>query len=109
MVTVLCIPIKRRGVAWDGLDVLHRTKGEVLDEMIRRVLQPFTCIQHPSTNSGYYNVLCADGNFRRCIPHLSAGLPDCPDYSYLHHLKREVCFCCEGHLNELGDHHHSDK
>jgi hypothetical protein len=36
----------------------------VLKDIIRRVLQPLTFKQNPNAESGYYNVLCADGNFK---------------------------------------------
>jgi hypothetical protein len=59
----------------------------VLNEVLQRVFQPLTFKQHPSAESGYYNVLCADGNFRRNKPVLSARLADCREYSDLHHLE----------------------
>jgi hypothetical protein len=81
----------------------------VLNEVLRRVLQPLTFKQNPSAESGYYNVLCADGNFRRCKPVLAAWLAVCAEYSNLHHLERHVCFWCECPKNELGDYVPPDK
>jgi hypothetical protein len=81
----------------------------VLNEVLWWLLQPLTFKQNPSTGSGYYNILCADGNFRRCKPLLAAWLADWPEYSELHHLERHVCFWCERPKNELGDYVHPDK
>jgi len=64
---------------------------------------------NPSAESGYYNVLCADRNFRRCKPVLAAWLAYCPEYSDLHHRERHVCFWCECPKNELGDYVPPDK
>jgi hypothetical protein len=69
------------------LDEQQHTNQEVLNKVLRQVLQPRTFKQNPSAKSGYYNVLCADGNFRYCKPVLAAGLADCPEYSDLHHLE----------------------
>jgi len=109
MVTLPPIPIKNRIIPQMGLDEQQQTNREVLNEVLRRVLQPLTFKQHPSTESGYYNVLCADGNFRRCKLVLSACLADCPEYRELHHLERHVRFWCECPKNELGDYVHPDK
>jgi hypothetical protein len=81
----------------------------VLNEVLQRVLQALTFKQHPSAESGYYNVLCADGNFRRCKPVLSAWLADCPQYSDLHHRERHVSFWCECPTKKLGDYVPPDK
>jgi hypothetical protein len=51
--------------------------------------------------SRYCSVPCGDGNFRHCIPVLTIWLPDCPDYSGLHHLELHVCSWCECSNNEL--------
>jgi len=81
----------------------------VLNEVLRRVLQPLTFQQNPNAESGYDKVLCADGNFRRCKPVLAAWLADCPEYRDLHHLERHVCFWCECPKTELGDYVLSEK
>jgi len=81
----------------------------VLNEVLQRLLQPLSFKQNPSAVSRYYNVLSADGNFRRYKPALAAWLADCPEYSDLHHLERHVCFWCECPKNELGDYVHPDK
>jgi hypothetical protein len=109
MVAPLPIPIKNRNILQKQLDNQRQTHREVLNEVLRRLLQPLTFKQNPSTGSGYYNVLCADGNFRHCKPVFAAWLADCPEYSDLHHLERHVCFWCECPKYELGDHVHPEK
>jgi len=64
---------------------------------------------NPSAESGYYNVFCADGNFRCCKPVLAAWLADCSEYCDLHHPERHVCFWCECPKNELWDYVPPDK
>jgi hypothetical protein len=81
----------------------------VLNEVLRRLLQPLTFKQNPSAGSGYYNILCADGNYRHCRPVLAAWLADCPEYSDLHNLEWHVCFWCECPKNKFGDYVHPDK
>jgi len=81
MVALLPIPIKNRNIPRNRLDEQWQTNREVLNEVLRRVLHPLTFKQNPSAESGYYNVLCADCNFRRCKPVLAAWLADCPEYS----------------------------
>jgi len=103
MVTLLPIPIKNRNIPQKRLDEQLQTNREVLNEVLWRVLQPLTFKQPPSAESGYYNVLCADGNFRRCKPDLALWLEDCPEYCDLLHLEQHVCFWCECPKNELGD------
>jgi hypothetical protein len=66
MVALLPIPIKNCNIPQKRLDAQRQTNREVLNEVLRRVLQPLTFKHHPSAESGYYNVLCADGNFRHC-------------------------------------------
>jgi len=103
MVALLPIPIKNRNIPQKRLDEQRQTKREVLNEVLRPLLQPLTFEHNPSAESGYYNALCADGNFRCCKPVLAAWLADCPEYSVLHHLERHVCFRCECPKNQLGD------
>jgi hypothetical protein len=81
----------------------------VLNEVLWQLPQPLTFKQNPSAGHGYYSVLCADGNFRRCKPVLAAWLVDCPEYSDLHHLEQHVCFWCERPKNERGEYVHPDK
>jgi len=95
MVTLLPIPIENRNIPQKGLDEQWQTNREVLNKVHRQLLQPLTFKQHPSARSRYYNVLCADGNFRRCELVLAAWLADCSKYSHQHHLQRHVCFSCE--------------
>jgi hypothetical protein len=108
MVALLPILLQNRNIPQMRLHEQREPSHEVLNEVLRRVLQPFTCILNPSAERGYYNVLCADGNFRRCKPVLAAWVADCHEYSDLHHLKRHVCFWCECLKNELGDYVPSD-
>ena len=103
MVALLLIPIKNRNIPQMWLDEQWQTNREVLNEVLQRVLQPITCKQNPNAESGYYNVPCAEGNFRRCKPVLVAWLTDCPEYTDLHHLVQRVCFRCGCPKNELGD------
>ena len=103
MVALLPIPIKNRNIPQKGLDEQWQTKQEVLNEVLRRLLQPLTFKHNPSAASRYYNLLSADRNFRRCKPVLAAWLAECPEYSDLHHLERHVCFWCKCPMNELGD------
>jgi len=109
IVALLPIPIKNRNIPQKGLDGHRQTNREVLNEVLWQVLQPLPFKQNPNPESGYYNVLCPDGNFRHCKPFLAAWLADCPDYSELQHLERHVCFWCECPKNELGDYVPSDK
>jgi hypothetical protein len=94
MVALLPIPIKNRNIPQKRLDEQRQTNREVLNEVLRRLLQPLTFKQNRTAGSRYYNVLCADSNFRRCKPVLAAWLADYPEYSNLHHLERHVCFWC---------------
>jgi hypothetical protein len=103
MVPLLPIPINNRNIPWERHDEQRLSNGEVLKEVLRRVLQPLTCKQNHSTVSGYYNVFCADGNFRCCNPVLAAWLTDCPEYCDLHHLERHVWFWGKCPTNELGN------
>jgi len=72
MVALLPIPIKNRNIPQKRLDEHWQTNREVLNEVLRWVLQPLSFKLYPSAESRYYNVLCADGNFRRCKPVLAA-------------------------------------
>jgi len=109
MVALLPIPIENRNIPQKGLDEQRQTNREVLNEVLRRLLRPLTVKHNPSAESGYYNVLCADGNFGRCKLVFAAWLADSPEYSDLHHLERHVCLWCECPKNELGDYVPPDK
>jgi len=109
MVALLSIPTKNHNIPHRRLNERPQTNREVLNEPHQWILQPVTCIKHPSAGSGYYNVLGANGNIRRCIPVLAACLANCPECSDLHHLNRHVCFWCVCPKNELGDYVHPDK
>jgi hypothetical protein len=81
----------------------------MLNEVLQRVLQPLTVQQNLGAESGYYNVLCADGNISCCKPVLAGWLVDWPQYSDRHHLERHVLCWCECPKNELGDYVLPDK
>jgi len=109
MIALVPILIKNCKIAQQRLDKEGQTNREVLNEVLRQVLHPLTFKQNPCAESRYYNVLCADGNFRRRKPVSAAWLADCPEYSDLHHLERHVCLRCECPKNELGDYVPPDK
>jgi len=79
IVALLPIPIKNRNIPEKRPDEQLQTNQEVLNEVLRRLLQPLTFEQNPSPRSGYYKVLCADGNFRRCKQVLAAWLAYYPE------------------------------
>jgi len=109
MVALRPIPIKNRNHPQKQLDEQQQTYREVLNEILWQILHPLTFQQNPNAESGYSNILCADGNFRRCKAVLAAWPADCPEYSDLHHLEWHVCFWCEFPKNELGYYVPSDK
>jgi len=109
MVALLPIPINIRNIPQTQLDEQRRANEEVLNEVLRWVLQPLTRKHTRNAESRYYNVLSGDGNFRRCTPVLAATLADCEEYSHLHHLERHVWFLCECLINELGDYNAPDE
>jgi len=109
LVALLPIPIMIRNIPQNWLDEQRQTNLDVLNEVLRRALEPLKFKQYPNAESGYYNVLCADGNFRHCQPVSAAWLADYPEYSDLHHLERHVCFWCDCPKNDLGDYGPSDK
>ena len=103
MVALLPIANINRTIPQKALDELQLSNREVLNEVLQRVLQPLTFKQNPSAESGYYNVLCADGTFRRCKPVLAAWLADCTEYRDLHHPELQVWLWSECPKTELGD------
>ena len=109
MITLLPITIKNRNIPQKRLDEQLQTNREVLNQVLWQVLQPLNFRQNPSAESRYYNILCSDGNFRRCKRVLAAWLADCPGYSDLHHLERHVCFWWKCPKNKLGDYVPPDK
>jgi hypothetical protein len=109
MVALVPIPIQNLNNLQKRLDEQRQTNREVLNEVLHRILQPITFKQNRNAECGYYNVLCADGNFRHCKPVLAAWLADCGEYSNVHHLERHVSFWCECPKNELADCVLSDK
>jgi len=109
MVPLLPIPIKNHNIPQTRQDKQWQPNREVLNEVLRRSLQPHTFKHNPSAQCGYYNVFCAYGNFRHCKPVLAAWLADCPEYSDLHHHEWHGCFWCECPKNELGEYVPPDK
>jgi len=109
MVAHLPIPIKNRNIPQKRQDEQRQINPEVLNTVLRRVIQPLTITQYSSAESRYYNILCAEGNFRCCKPVLAACLADCLEYSDQHHLHRHVCFWCECPKNEFWNYVSSDK
>jgi hypothetical protein len=109
IISLLPIPMKNSNIPQKRLHEQRQTNRKVLNEVLRQVLQSLTFKQHPSPESGYYNVLCADGNFRCCKLVLAVWVADCPEYSILHYLERHVCFWCESSKNELGNYMPLDK
>ena len=70
----LLIPIKNRNIPQKWLDEQPQTTQEVMNKVLRRVLQHLTSKQNPCAKSGYYKVLCAEGNFRHCKPLWQHGM-----------------------------------
>ena len=108
MVSLLRSLIKNSHIPLNWVDEQLQTNREVLNKVLRRLLQPMTFIQNLCAGSGYYNVLCADGDFRRAKLVLAAWLAECPEYGDLHHVERHFCFWCECRKNELGDYIYPD-
>jgi hypothetical protein len=77
VVILLPIPIKYCNIPQKLLDEQRQTNHEVLNKVLRRIVQPNTFKQTPSTESGCYNILFADGNFRHCKLVLAGWLADC--------------------------------
>jgi len=109
IVALLPIPNKNSNIPQKRLDVKREANQEMLNDVLRQVLQPFSFKQHPSTESGYDNILYADGNFSLCKPGVATWIADCPDYSDLHHLEEQACIWGECPKNEHGDYVHPDK
>jgi len=109
MVAVLPTPIKTVNIPQTQWDEQRQTNREVLNEVLWQLFQPCTFEQNPSTGSGYFNILCSDGNFTCCKPVLATWLAGCPECNGLHHLERHVCFSCECPNKELGDYVHPEK
>ena len=68
MVTLLLMSINNHNISQNCLHKQQYTNREVLKDVHWLVLQPLTVKDNTSTESGQYNVLCADGNYRRCKP-----------------------------------------
>jgi hypothetical protein len=109
MVALLPIPIKNRKILQTRLNEQQQTHQEVMNEVLRQLLQHLTFKHNPPAESGSDNLLCEDGNTRHCKPVLAASLADCPEYCDVHHHVRHVCFWCEFLKNKLGEYVHRDK
>jgi hypothetical protein len=109
IVALLPIPTKNRKIPQKQPDEQLQTSGEALNAVLRRVHHPLTFKHNLSAGSWYYNLPCADGNFRHGKPVLAAWRADYPEYSDLHHLERHVCFWWECPKNELEDYVPPDK
>jgi len=103
MIALLPIAILNPNIPENRLDEQRQTKQEVLKEIRCRVLQRLTFGHNLGAKSGYYIILCADGDFRRCKLVLPVWLAEWPEYSDLHPLEQHVCFWCECSRYELGD------
>jgi len=99
MVALLPIPIKNCNIPLKRLDEQWQTNREVLNTVLQRVLHSPTFKRNLNTKSGYYNVLCADGNFRHCKLVVAAWVADYAEYSNLQHLEQHVCFWWESPKN----------
>jgi len=71
IVALLLIPIKNRNIPQTRQDEQRQTNQEVLNKVLWLVLPPRPFKQNSHAESGYYNVLYADGNFRHCKPDLA--------------------------------------
>jgi hypothetical protein len=91
------------------VDEQRRSNREVRYRVLRRVLHGVTVNQNCSAESGYYNVLWADGNFRGSKWVLTAWVTYSPEYSDLHHLRLHVGVWCECPKNEIGHYVPSDE
>jgi hypothetical protein len=109
IIALVPIPIYNHNIAQKRQDEQRQTNREVLNEELWWLLPPVTLKQNPSAGSGYYKVLCADGNYRHSKQVMAAWLAECPEYSDLHHLERHVCFWPDCRKSELRDFVHSDK
>ena len=109
MVALLPIPNMNCNIPQKRLNEQWQTNWEVLNEVLWWVLQPLSFIRNPGAESRDYNVLCTDGNFKRCKPDWAAWLADCPDYSDLHYFGQHVCFWCKCPQNELWEYVPPDK
>jgi hypothetical protein len=103
LVALLPIPSKQLNNLQKWLDQLCHRNREVLNDVLWRVLQPLVVQYNPGAESGYYLVLCADGNSWNWKPVVAAWLADCPECRNLHHPKCHACFWCECSKNELGE------
>jgi len=102
IVALLPIPIMYHNIHQKRQDEQQQTNWEVLNGVHWRVLQPLTLKQIRCADSGYYNLLRADRNFRRCKLVLVAWLAHCAEYTDLHHLEWHLCFWSECPKNEHG-------
>jgi hypothetical protein len=57
-----------------------QTNKEVLNTVLQWILESLTFIHNPNVKGGYFNILCAAGNFSRCKLVLAARLGGVPVY-----------------------------
>jgi hypothetical protein len=109
MFGLLPITIKNGNIPQTQQNVQQQIIWVVQNQVLRWVLQTLSFKNNPIATSGLYNILCADGNVSCWKPVLAAWLADCSECSNLHHLDRQVRFCCEYPKTELGECVPSDK
>jgi hypothetical protein len=121
LVALLPIPPKKCYRSKQRLADQCNTHRNILQEVLRNILEPLTfqpnstyAVQNSMSSSGrqsnvnisldgYYNILCADGQYRHCKSVLAAWQADSPEYNDLHNLERGVCYWCECPKSQLGD------
>ena len=66
IVAPLRIPIENHNIQQMRAEEQRQSNREVLNEVLRQILQPLTSEQNHSPERRSYNILCADGNCRHC-------------------------------------------
>jgi len=103
IVALLPIPINIRNIPPKRLDEQWQTNREVLNNVLREVLQPLNFEQDPGRQERVLQRSLCRWQLQALKPILSASVADFPENSDLHHLQRHVCFWCECPKTELGD------
>jgi hypothetical protein len=78
MATVLQIPNKNCNIPQTWLNKQRQINRELLNGILRPVLQPLTFRQYSSSKTRWLHILCADGNFRHCKSAFAVWLQNCP-------------------------------
>jgi hypothetical protein len=102
-VALLPLPMKNINIPQARLNERQQTHREGLNDVLQRVLRSPTLTHNPSTERAYYNIFCANGNFRSCKLVSAASLADCPAYSDQHHHEQHISFQCKCPNTKLGD------